>query len=80
MENKLAVISIIVENGEMVEKINALLHENASQIIGRIGLPVRDRNLCIISVSIDAPEAQINGLAEAISALPGVRTQTIFAA
>ncbi len=80
MENKLAVISIIVENGEMVEKINALLHDNAAQIIGRFGLPVRERNLCIISVAIDAPEDQINDLANAASALPGVRTQTTFAA
>ena len=80
MENKLAVISIIVENGEMVETINALLHENAPQIVGRLGLPCRERDLCIICVAMDAPEAQIRALADAVGALPGVRTQTVFAA
>ncbi len=78
--NKLAVISIIVENGEMVEKINALLHENASMILGRMGLPCRDRNLSVISVAMDAPEEKINALCDAVGALPGVRTKSIVAA
>ena len=59
METRVATVSIIVENGEKVDEINAILHAYAPYIIGRMGLPYREKNICIISIAMDAPEDEI---------------------
>lgn len=77
MENKVAILGIIVENTASVEALNALLHESGEFIIGRMGLPYAERKINIISIAMDAPEAVIAALAEKISALDGVRVQAV---
>lgn len=76
METKVAVISIILENQDAVEALNALLHEYGSYIIGRMGIPYKARNINIISIAIDASQETISALTEKICALPGVSAQT----
>ena len=78
METRVAVISIIVENGEMVEKINDLLHENAKYIIGRMGIPYRKREIALISVAIDAPQDAISSLSGKLGKLAGVTVKTAY--
>ena len=78
MESRVAVISIIVENRESAEKLNALLHEYGDYIIGRMGLPYRARKINIISVAIDAPQDDIAALSGKIGALPGVSVKTAY--
>ena len=55
METRVAAISIIVENPESVEKLNALLHEAGKYIIGRMGVPYREKGISIIMIAINAP-------------------------
>lgn len=76
METRVAVMSIIVENGEMVEKVNALLHEYGEFIIGRMGIPYRKRKISIISIAMDAPQNTISTLAGKIGSLPGISVKT----
>ena len=78
MQSRVAVISIIVEQIENTEKINALLHECAEYIIGRMGLPYRKRSVSIISIAIDAPQDKISTLAGRIGKLPGISVKTAF--
>lgn len=78
METRVAVMSIIVENGEMVEKVNALLHEYGEFIIGRMGLPYRKRKISIISIALDAPQNTISTLAGKIGGLPGISVKTAY--
>ncbi len=73
-------MSIIVECGDSVEKLNSLLHEFGSYIIGRMGIPYRQRNINIISVAIDAPQDLISSLAGKIGKLEGVSVKTAFSA
>ena len=60
MDTRVALIGIIVENMDSTPELNKLLHEYGSYIIGRMGLPYRERNVHIISVAIDAPQDVIN--------------------
>lgn len=76
MNSRVAVMSIIVENGETVEKLNAVLHEYGQYIIGRMGIPYRPRKINIISIAIDAPQDAISALAGKIGNLPGVSVKT----
>ena len=76
METRVAVMSIIVENADSVETINALLHDFGQYIIGRMGLPYRERKISIISIAIDAPQDKISALAGKIGKLDGVSVKT----
>ena len=78
METRVAVISIIVENPAMVEKLNGLLHEYGEYVIGRMGIPYRKRGVSIISVAMDAPQATIAALSGKIGALPGITVKTAY--
>lgn len=78
METRVAVMSMIVENGDTVETLNGLLHEYGQYIIGRMGIPYRARGINIISIAIDAPQDTISTLAGRIGSLPGVSVKTAF--
>ena len=78
MQERIAVISIIVENPESVERLNAILHDYSSRIIGRMGIPYREKKLSIICVAIDAPQDEIAALSGKIGNLDGVSTKTTY--
>lgn len=76
MRSRVAVMSIIVENDETVEQLNGVLHTYGPYIIGRMGIPYRQRGVNIISIAIDAPQDQISALAGKIGNLPGISVKT----
>ena len=78
METRVAVISIILEDNEASEEINRLLHEAGRYIVGRMGIPYREKNINIISIAIDAPQDVISTLTGRIGRLPGVSTKTAY--
>ena len=78
MQTRVAVIGIIVHNGESVEKINAILHDYAPYILGRMGIPYREKGINIISLAVDAPQDIISTLTGKIGRLPGISTKTAY--
>lgn len=78
MGTRVAVMSIIVENGETVQRLNEILHEYGDYIIGRMGIPYRARKIHIISIAIDAPQDTISALAGRIGSLRGITVKTAF--
>ena len=76
METRVAVMSIIVEEKQSVEALNALLHEYGDYIIGRMGLPYKSRGVSIISIALDAPQDTISTLAGKVGNLNGVSVKT----
>ncbi len=76
MQTKVAVMSVIVEDSDSVEKLNGILHQYGEYIIGRMGLPYRARNISIISIALDAPQDTISTMAGKIGNLPGVSVKT----
>ena len=77
-ESRVALIGIIVSSKESVEQLNHLLSEYGDYIIGRMGLPYKERNISIISVAMDAPGDVINALTGKLGMLPGISTKTIY--
>jgi len=77
-DSRVALIGIIVEEPESVESVNALLHDCAPYILGRMGLPYREKNVSIISIAIDAPQDVINTLSGKIGHLKGVSAKTVY--
>ena len=80
METRVAVMSIIVENPASVEPLNALLQEFGEYIIGRMGIPYRERKISNISGAIDAPQNTIAALSGRIGKLEGVSGKTAYSA
>lgn len=78
METRIAVIGIIVENIESVEKLNNLLHVYGQYIIGRMGIPYRERKINIVSIAIDAPQDIISTLTGKIGKLAGISVKTAY--
>lgn len=79
METRVAVISIIVTNADRVDALNDLLHEYSEYILGRMGIPYRQKDLNIISVAIDAPMDKINSLTGALGRLKGISAKVNYA-
>ena len=78
METRVAVMGIVVENTDSVEALNALLHEHGKYIIGRMGLPYREKNIHIVSIAIDAPQDVLSALAGKIGNLNGISIKTAY--
>ena len=79
METRVAVIGIIVENPEATSQLNDILHEYSAYIIGRMGVPYREKGVNIISVAMDAPGNEISALSGKIGRLPGITAKTVYA-
>lgn len=79
METKVALIGIVVENFDSVTKLNDILHTYGDFIIGRMGIPYKDRGVSIISVAVDATEDTISAMAGKIGKLPGISSKTVYA-
>ena len=79
METRVAVISIIVSEADRVEELNELLHKFSAYIIGRMGIPYKEKGINIISIAIDAPMNEINSLTGALGRLDGVNAKVTYA-
>ena len=79
MENRVAVLAIIVKDPAAVASLNSLLHQYGQYIIGRMGVPYRERGVNIISVAMDAPAAVISALSGKIGRLESVTAKTVYA-
>ena len=78
MENRVAVLAIIVKEGESVAPLNDLLHQYGPYIVGRMGVPYRERNINVMSIAIDAPEDEISALAGKVGNVAGVSVKTAY--
>lgn len=78
METRVAIIGVIVEDELSAPRLNQLLHEYAQYIVGRMGIPYRERGINIISIAIDAPQDVISALSGKIGALPGVSCKAVY--
>lgn len=79
MENRVAMISIVVEDSDKIEELNHILHAYSEYIVGRMGLPYEKRGISLISVSMDAPAEKISAMTGKIGMLPGISSKALYA-
>lgn len=79
METRVAVLAVIVREDAAVTALNDLLHQYGSYIIGRMGIPYRQRGVNIIIVALDAPQDVISALSGKLGRLPGITAKTVYA-
>jgi len=78
MENRIALIALIVENPDATDRLNQLLHDQRQFIVGRMGIPYAKRGVSIISVVVDAPNDVISSLSGKLGLLDGVNVKTVY--
>lgn len=77
-EKRICVLSVVVERRDQAEKLNAYLSECGEYIVGRMGIPYREKNVSVLCVVLDAPLSVVNALTGRIGQLPGVSAKTLF--
>lgn len=78
MEKRIAILGIIIENEESVERVNELLHDYREVIIGRMGMPYRERKLSVISIVMDAENNIVSALSGKLGMLDGVSAKAVY--
>jgi putative iron-only hydrogenase system regulator len=78
METRIALVGIIVENLEKVEEVNHILHEYGKYIVGRMGLPIREHGVNIISIVVESDNNTINSLSGKLGMLEGISAKTVY--
>ncbi|MBQ7834223.1 MAG: iron-only hydrogenase system regulator [Ruminiclostridium sp.] len=77
-ETRVAVMGIIVEDLNSTEALNAILHEYGKYIIGRMGVPYREKKINVVSIALDAPQDMISAMSGKIGKLSGISVKTAF--
>ena len=78
MESRVAIVGIIVEEETSVEELNQILHAYGSYIIGRMGIPHRERGVSLISIAMDAPADVISALSGKLGRICGVSAKVAY--
>ena len=78
MDRRIAILGIIVENTDSVKRVNELLHEYREFIVGRMGMPYRERGISVISVVMDADTNTVSALSGKLGMTPGVSAKAVY--
>lgn len=78
MDKRIAILGIIVEDEGSVERVNDLLHEYRQYIVGRMGMPYRERQVSVISIVMDAGNDVVSALSGKLGMLKGVSAKAVY--
>lgn len=78
MDRRIAILGIIVEDMDSVERVNELLHTYREFIVGRMGMPYRERGVCVISIVMDADTNTVSALSGKLGMTPGVSAKAVY--
>jgi len=78
MKTRVAVMGIIVENTDSINVLNGILHDYGEYVVGRVGIPYREKGINIISVAVDAPQDVISAMTGKIGRLQGIEVKTAY--
>lgn len=74
-----ATLSVILPDSSAASDVNAILHRAAPYVVGRMGMPLREAEISIINLIVEAPTAEIRALCDALSLIPGVSVKATLA-
>lgn len=81
MEKRIGVVGVVVENrAAAAKRINEILSDHGEIIVGRMGVPYRDRNVSVIALIVDGTTDEIGALTGKLGAVQGVTVKTALAA
>ncbi len=78
LNTRVAILAIVIENPDSVERLNQILHEGSRYIIGRMGVPYKEKNISLMSIMMDGPADVISSMSGKIGQLPGVTAKAVY--
>lgn len=78
MDKRIGIIGIVIEDFTCVERINTILHEFAGLIVGRMGLPYRERGVSVISLIVDGTNDEISALTGKLGRVSGATVKSMI--
>jgi len=76
MENRIGVVGIVIDDLESANYVNAVLHEYAEIIVGRMGIPYRERGLSVISLIVDGNTDEISAMTGKLGKIKAVSVKS----
>lgn len=73
---RLGVVGIVLEDISAAEEVNAVLHEFARLVVGRMGLPYREREVSVISLIVDGESDEISALTGRLGRIRNISVKT----
>ena len=77
-ENKIAIVAVVIKNKDSGARVNAVFHDYADFVLGRLGVPYKEKNVNIISVALDAPQTVLNSLSGKLGMIDGVSSKLMI--
>ena len=79
MEKRLGAAIVLIDAHADVRRVNSLISDHSDLIIGRQGIPMRDRGLNIISLVLEGNTDEIGALTGKLGRLDGVKVKSLLA-
>ncbi len=79
MEKRIGAILILIGKEGDIHRINAIISEHAELILGRQGIPLRDRSTSVISLVLEGNTDRMGSLSGQLGRLPGVKVKSVLA-
>lgn len=76
METRIGVVGIVVEDMNSSPMVNEVLHDFAEMIIGRMGVPYREKGISVISLIVDGTTDQISAMTGKLGKIAGVNVKS----
>lgn len=77
MDKRIGIVGIVIEDVSCVDRVNAILHEFAALIVGRMGLPYRERNVSVIALIVDGSNDEISALTGKLGRIAGTSVKSM---
>ena len=79
MEKRLGVAAIVLEDNSYAEDVNEILHEYRELIVGRMGIPYKQRGVAVISLIVDASADEVSAMTGKLGRISGVTVKSVLA-
>lgn len=76
LEKRIGAVAIIIENKDSVQRANSILSEYADVIVGRMGIPYKEKHVNVISIIVDGTTDEIGAMAGKLGKLDGVMVKS----
>jgi putative iron-only hydrogenase system regulator len=78
MEKRIGAAIIVVQDKTLIPEFNAIVNTHCNIVIGRQGIPLRDRQLNIISLVLEGSSNEINSLTGKLGRLKGMHVKSVL--
>jgi putative iron-only hydrogenase system regulator len=76
-DKRIGVIGVVIEDRENgVKTVNDILSKYAEIIVGRMGIPYRERKIAVISLIVDGTTDEIGAMTGQLGTVPGVNVKS----